>query len=210
MKATIKWVIAVIILYVPLYFLVTTTHLPPPDKPVHQPDDQIDLTRAALVIAKEVFPDINIDSYIHRIDLMVHEIKLLMLRCGGDVNDPEYRIRCINTYLFRTSKISYDHADFFGRTPSNCFLNGIMDTGKGACFTMPLLYLCLAQRLDFPIYGVNVPQHFILRYDDGNYRSNIEVTGQGGMTPDEGYIEDFKILTAELTAGVFMKNLSNN
>lgn len=179
------------------------------DKILNQPDSEIDIAQAALVVAQEVFPNIDIDLYLRRIDQMVYEIRLLMLKGGGDANDPEYRVRAINTYLFYIQKISYDNADFFGRNSSNCFLNGIMDTKKGACFTMPLLYLCLAQRLKMPIYGVNVPQHFILRYDDGNYRSNIEVTCTGAMAPDDVYIEDFQILTGELKSGVFLRNLSN-
>ncbi|MCK5578761.1 MAG: tetratricopeptide repeat protein [Planctomycetes bacterium] len=171
-------------------------------------DRETDIARTALVVAKEVFPEINVDSYLAELDIMAREARVLMFQGGGNMNDPEYQIRGLNTYFFYYKKYEYDHEDFFGRKATNCFLSGIMDTKKGACFTMPLLYLCLADRLGIPIHGVNIPHHFILRYDDGSYRSNIEITCEGAMAPDYVYVEDFKILEKELQAGVFLKNLS--
>ena len=204
-----RLIIGLIFLTIIAFLLLFRSQPPSLDRILNQSDSEIDIAKASLVVAKEIFPDINIGNYLSQLNRMADEIRLLMLKDGGDVNDPEYRIRAINTYLFYIQKISYDLSDFFGRRPENCFLNGILDTRKGACFTMPLLYLCLAQRLKIPIYGVNVPQHFILRYDDGKYRSNIEVTCTGAMAPDDVYIEDFQILTGELKSGVFLRNLSN-
>ncbi|MBI4834342.1 MAG: tetratricopeptide repeat protein [Planctomycetes bacterium] len=178
------------------------------DKMLAGPDNEIDLARAALLVAQEVYPNIDIDSYIKRIDGMADKVRYIIMAGRGNAFDPDYRIRAINTLFFYEEKYEYDTADFFGRQVSNCFLNGIMDTKKGACFTMPLLYLCLTDRLGFPIYGVNIPDHFTIRYDDGKYRTNIETTCKGGVAGDDAYIDICYITDKEIKSGAFLRNLS--
>jgi regulator of sirC expression with transglutaminase-like and TPR domain len=162
------------------------------------------IAETALEVAKEVFPNMNSQQYHAKLDQMAEELRFQI----GTSDDPDFIIRTINTYLFLDEGYCYDNSDFFGRKAKNCFLNGILDTKKGACFTMPLLYLCLAERLGLPIYGVNAPQHFFLRWNDENYRSNIEATGGGGEVPDEQYIRDFHITEGELINGCFMSNMA--
>jgi regulator of sirC expression with transglutaminase-like and TPR domain len=49
-------------------------------------------------------------------------------------------------------------------TPQNYYLNTLLETKKGSPLTLGMLYIILAQKLKIPIYGVNLPQHFILAY----------------------------------------------
>lgn len=172
------------------------------------PDSEIDLGKAALLIAKEVYPNLDIPAYLKQLDNMVDEIKWLMYAAKGNIYDPEYKISAINSFYYFKQKYEYDFNDCLGQTNTNFFLNVIMDEKKGACFTMPLLYLCLADRAGIAIHGVNAPSHFFLRYDDGKYRSNIEVTGKAGINTDGQYAEDFLISKDEIRLGVFLRTLS--
>jgi regulator of sirC expression with transglutaminase-like and TPR domain len=189
------------------YFVISEFDTSPADKPDRNfvlKSRNTAIAEAALEVAKEVFPNLNPQQYYTRLDQMAEELRFQI----GTSNNPDFIIRSINTYLYLDEGYAYDMSDFFGRKAENCFLNGILDTKKGACFTMPLLYLCLAERLGLPIYGVNAPQHFFLRWDDGNYRSNIEATGGGGEVPDEQYVRDFHITEGELAKGCFMSNMT--
>ena len=58
-----------------------------------------------------------------------------------------------------------------------------------------MLYLLLAERLNLPIYGVGVPNHFFVRYDDGQTRINIETMSKGKSCSDAYYIKRHKIPT---------------
>jgi regulator of sirC expression with transglutaminase-like and TPR domain len=83
-----------------------------------------------------------------------------------------------------------------------------MDTRKGSCWTMPLLYLSVAQRLGYPIYPVSAPQHIFLRYNDTNLAmQNIEATN-GGYTPDDEYIYTLEIPQKGIESGAYMKSLT--
>jgi regulator of sirC expression with transglutaminase-like and TPR domain len=48
--------------------------------------------------------------------------------------------------------------------PQNYYLNTLLETRKGSPLTLGILYMILAQKLKIPVYGVNLPQHFILAY----------------------------------------------
>lgn len=177
------------------------------------PDNKIDIGRTALIVAKDFYPDLNIDRCSAKIDDIVREFnklfpELARLNNKG-MQDPDFRIRGMNNYFFLHKGIRYDLIDFELNNPQNVFLSGILDTGKGACVTMPVLYLAITQRLDWPIYGVKTPEHLFLRYDDGKYRSNIEVTGGGGWSPDEDYIKQLQITEEEVKNGVYLKIMSH-
>ncbi|KAF5277932.1 hypothetical protein FQR65_LT15898 [Abscondita terminalis] len=48
--------------------------------------------------------------------------------------------------------------------PQNSYLNKVLESKKGNPITLACIYCVIAQRLDIPIYGVNLPKHFVLAY----------------------------------------------
>lgn len=67
--------------------------------------------------------------------------------------------------------------------PSDLFLNGIMDTGRGTCGNMSMLNVALGRRIGLPVSLACVGSHYMCRYDDGIIIHNIETTntGNGGF-----------------------------
>jgi regulator of sirC expression with transglutaminase-like and TPR domain len=130
------------------------------DRFITMKENDIDIGIVALTLSKEVFPNIDIQAYSKRIDIMVSDIR----RLTKGSTDPDYRVRAMNTYLYKRKGFAYDTSDLETKKPENRFLSGYMDTRKGSCVTMPLLYLVLAQRLGYPVYPVPAPDHLFLRY----------------------------------------------
>jgi len=65
--------------------------------------------------------------------------------------------------------ILYTLKGFKGVTPSkpqskDFYLNQVVDSKMGNSMSLGLLYLILAQELDIPIYGVQLPRFFVLAY----------------------------------------------
>ena len=167
---------------------------------------KVDIGKAALVFAKEIFPEIDIDKYSADIDRMASQVH----RLNAGREDPEMRVSALNTVLYRRERIAYDHSKDAHIRRENRFLNGILETRKGTCVTMPMLYLAVAQRLGYPIYPVAAPDHLFLRYvlPNGNYY-NIEATGEGGQSPDEAYIKEFGVKARALQMGGYMRTMTH-
>ena len=184
-------------------------------------DNEVDLATAVL-ISSELWSDnwseiVNGRIYLSRLDDMALEIREMLRRrkLGADFR----AIRVMNNYLF--DKLGFKSISE-ASDPNSLFLHTVIDKKEGYCLSMSILYLSIGERLGLPLYGVVVPGHFFVRYDDGRVRFNIETTSNGGNASDEHYITKFKVpklngrsiylknLTKIQTLGCFFNNLGNS
>ena len=56
-------------------------------------------------------------------------------------------IRALNTVLFLRHKYQGNRESAFQRLPKNYYLNHVLDSKQGNCFSMPLLYVAVSDRL---------------------------------------------------------------
>ena len=115
-------------------------------KQLNLPEHQVDIGIAALTFAKEVYPDLDVQAYSAKVDDLAHKVRQLATTVR-DPRDPETRIRLLNTVLFRQEGFRYDRDPFSRSKQEYYYLNGILDTKKGICYTLPLLYIAVAHRL---------------------------------------------------------------
>lgn len=169
------------------------------------PENKIDIGYAALILAKEIFPQINIAAYSAKIDEIVVGVEKITK--GSD--NPDFRIRALNTYLYKIYGLQYNKSDPYVKEDKNRFINGVLDTKKGSCASMPLLYLSVAQRLGYPVYPVTAPQHVFLRYEDPKLEmKNIEATNGGGYSPDDEYQATLQVSSDALDHGIYLRTLT--
>jgi tetratricopeptide (TPR) repeat protein len=164
--------------------------------------EEVDLATAALIISERWSKNVYGRRYLQSLDDMAFEVRNRLRATGIG---PNYRaVAVINKYLF--DELGFKSVKE-ATNPSDLFLHSVLDKKRGYCLSLSILYLSLAERLGLPIYGVVVPGHFFIRYDDGRVRFNIETTSKGGSAPDEHYINKFKIPeTAD--DSIYMVNLN--
>ncbi|MBC5765831.1 transglutaminase family protein [Ramlibacter albus] len=171
------------------------------------PEDRIDVGRASLVLAREVYPRLDVERYSSRIDEMVRGARQYM--ASQPSRNYIDTLIAFNTYMFRHWGMAYDHAADARDKQANYFLNGILDTRKGMCITMPLLYMSVAQRLPLFVRGVTAPLHCFLRYVRlAAPHHNIEVTSGGGVLSDAEYIRRYGVPQRGLESGAYMRTLT--
>ena len=169
-------------------------------------ENDIDVGVIALTLAKEIYPDIDVDSYSTKIDALAEQVR----RLARGTDDPDLRVRCLNTVLYRNEQFHASRELSVQRKPENYFLNRVLDTKQGNCFSMPLLYVAVAQRLGWPVYLVHVPDHTFVRYADPAFKQqNIEATSGGGYVPDEKYAVDFLVSAKGRKSGAYLRTLSH-
>lgn len=125
---------------------------------VSRNDEDINLAEAALLYAKEEYPDLDIEKYLRKINLIAEEINKNLSRG----NDPNYLIGEINTYLFAVAGFRGNRGDYYD--PKNSFLNDVLDRKKGIPIMLSVLYMEIANRLGLNLKGVGFPGHFIVKY----------------------------------------------
>lgn len=74
------------------------------------------------------------------------------------------KIKILNFVLFDQHKFSRNTTNFY--SPQNSYINQVLETKKGNPVSLAIVYLAVTQRLELPIYGVNLPTNFILAFKD--------------------------------------------
>jgi len=127
-----------------------------------------DLLRGALLINKYQYPDLDEQKVINEIEAIKRDIWLQMIYESSAVE----KIKLMN-------HIFYNIYGFSGNTtnhqdPQNSYLSQVMEMKKGNQPTLAIIYSVIAQKLDIPVFGVNLPQHFILAYVDESAQPETE------------------------------------
>jgi regulator of sirC expression with transglutaminase-like and TPR domain len=125
---------------------------------VSRPEAAIDLAEAALLIAKEEYPDLEVAPYLSRLDAMAAELRD---RVGG-AGDVHRLIASLSDYLFREQGFRGNTGDYFD--PRNSFLNDVLDRRLGIPITLSAVYMEVGRRLGVRLHGVGMPGHFLVKY----------------------------------------------
>jgi regulator of sirC expression with transglutaminase-like and TPR domain len=124
---------------------------------IDRPDEKINLAKAALYIAQIEYPDLDIDKYLQKLDRMAAEVSQKL----PATLYPLKVIQTIGKYLYEDLKFYGNGSDYYN--PANSFLNDVLDRRTGIPITLSLVYLEIAKRIDFPMVGIGMPGHFIIR-----------------------------------------------
>jgi regulator of sirC expression with transglutaminase-like and TPR domain len=171
------------------------------ERAITGPDAEVDLARAALLVAAEEYPQLPVDAYLHRLDVLAERTRD---RLGGETA-PTVVLQSLVRVLFEEEGLKGNADAYYD--PRNSFLNDVLDRRRGIPITLSIILLEVGWRLELPLEGVNFPGHFLVAYegegidflidafDDGRVRFRDE--GQalldrvygGGVRLREGFFE---------------------
>ena len=142
-------------------------------------DEGVNLAEAALLIAAEEYPSLDIGGYLGRIAQMAERVKD---RVRLEL-EPIAVIEELNRYLFEEEGFRGNSEDYYD--PKNSFLNEVVDRRKGIPITLSILYMETAWRLDLPVVGVGLPGHFIVKYKTAAREILIDPYHRGTLLSEE-------------------------
>jgi regulator of sirC expression with transglutaminase-like and TPR domain len=167
---------------------------------VDRPDTEVDLARAALLIAAEEYPQLVPEPYLQRLDLLAERVRD---RLGDETGGP--------LALEEISRVLFEEEGFRGNTGAfydvrNSFLNDVLDRRLGIPLTLGIIYLEVGWRLGLPLTGVNFPGHFLVRYEgealrlliDPFQRGEVRFEDQAQELLDRVYGGEVRLQTAYL------------
>lgn len=135
------------------------------------------LEEAIFLIASYGYPDISIDNYKMIIDKMALDIEREIYEQGFMNNSAIDIINLINGYLFDDKGFSGNSDDYYD--PDNSYINKVIDRKTGIPVSISILYILIAKRINIPIFGVNLPSHFIIKYQDSKEEFFIDPFNKG-------------------------------
>ena len=127
---------------------------------------QIDLLETLLLISRHWNPSLEIQSLRDEISNLVLDVKNNL----KGSSDTDAIIRSLRLAIHNKAGYRYtEQVDAMGIPINNeeLFLHGMLKTKRGYCMNLSLLYLILGQKLDLPLFGIPLPNHFFVRYEKG-------------------------------------------
>lgn len=115
-------------------------------------------------------------SYEAAIDLMALQIRARLTATAS----AEDKIATINEFIFYEMGFRFPpHSLYAKEIDLYTFLPSVLDSHRGVCLGVSILYLSIAQRLSLPLEIVTPPGHIYVRHRAGDKIINIETTARG-------------------------------
>ena len=121
------------------------------------PDPEIDLAEAALLVAAEEYPGLDVRGYLVRLD----EMGVALRRRLEEEPRPERAVMALNRYLFQEERFRGNTQQYYD--PRNSYLNEVLDRRTGIPITLSTVYMEVARRGGLEVEGVGLPGHFVVR-----------------------------------------------
>jgi regulator of sirC expression with transglutaminase-like and TPR domain len=124
------------------------------------PDGAVPLAETALLLACEEYPQLEISPYLDKLDGIAGLVQPKL----SSQDSPLAKIETINDVLFGVMGFRGNTENY--NDPRNSFFNDVLERRVGIPITLSAVYLEVARRVSFPIVGVGMPGHFLVKYVD--------------------------------------------
>jgi len=180
-----------------------------------QKTEKNDLLEGLIIISRYQYPDLDEEVIYKQLERLEQEI---WLELNNNLTALE-QVRILNHILFEVHKFSGNTNNY--HDPKNSYINTFLESKKGNPISLSILYMILSQRLSLPIYGVNLPKHFVLAYcgtdnflfsdktDENNVLFYINPFSKGGVFSTKE-IEEFLDKMKLDATNQFTKPCNNN
>lgn len=132
-----------------------------------------DLLEGMWLINTYQYPDIELEQLSKEVEQIYYDV---WMEFKTDLH-PVDQIKLINSVLFNKLKFGANTKNF--HSPGNSMLNVVLQTRKGNPISLCIIYMLVAQKLNLPVYGVNLPNLFVMTYKEGDVQFYINAFNRG-------------------------------
>lgn len=120
--------------------------------------EQDNLLKGFLILNRYQYQELDEKEITEQLDKIAKEI---WIELHDDLTALE-KIKIVNHVLFEIHQFSGNITNY--HAPQNSFLNHVLTTKKGSPLLLSVLYILICNKLKIPVYGINLPQHFVVAY----------------------------------------------
>jgi regulator of sirC expression with transglutaminase-like and TPR domain len=122
-----------------------------------QQEDSIPLFEAALSIAQDIDPELDLAALQTETDMLAAR---LQQRLPADASSLQ-KLRLLNYYFYNELGFSGNVNDYYN--PDNSYLHRVLHTRRGIPISLAVLYMELARQIELDVHGISFPGHFLMK-----------------------------------------------
>ncbi|MEQ9304342.1 MAG: transglutaminase-like domain-containing protein [Marinoscillum sp.] len=147
------------------------------------------------LVATYQYPDLDLEE----LNQQIHQLYVEVWREFNEELIPFDQVRILNSVLFNKFKFRANTKNF--HSPANSMINAVLESKKGNPISLCAVYLLIAKKLELPVYGVNLPNLFILTYKSESSEFYINAFNKGlifSRKDIDSYLDQLNIPPQEL------------
>lgn len=121
-------------------------------------EEQDDLLKGVLILSRYQYPDLDETKVRKQLQQIKQDV---WLELHEDLTALE-KVKIINHILFEVHQFSGNITNY--HAPQNSFINNVLESKKGNPLMLSVIYVLICKELNIPVFGINLPQHFVLAY----------------------------------------------
>ena len=143
-------------------------------------EEDVALAEAALYIAGEEYPDLDVPGHLNRLDKLGKEAEQYI----GTQDIPRSVLQRLSEFLFIRHGFQGNREDYYDR--ENSYLNRVLERKLGIPITIGIVYMEVALRLGLVLEGIALPGHFVLRYGPPEWELYVDPFNEGRLLDKAG------------------------
>lgn len=136
-------------------------------------NEQDDLLKGLWILATYQYPDLSFETIQVKIEQLYFETWVTF----QNVQHPIDQIRRLNSIFFEKLAFKANVNNF--HSINNSMINQVLESKKGNPISLAVVYMLIAQKLKLPVFGVNLPNLFVLTYKSEELTFYINVFNRG-------------------------------
>ena len=155
---------------------------------ISKPDPQIDLAAAALCLALDEYPRLDVGHYMDCLAAHADAVRQLLDAIDSSSEpQPGAILDALAQHLFESEGFSGNATDYYD--PRNSFLNEVLDRRIGIPLTLSIVYMEVGQRLGLSISPISFPTHFLVRVRIGELDIVVDPFNKGRVLSNDTLIQ---------------------
>jgi len=143
--------------------------------------EEVDLERGAFLIALYRYPTLDIPAYRETLDEFAEAARPRVENESGAMRGVELAGFLADDLGFSGNRDHY-------YDPSNSYLNRVIDRRLGIPISLSVLYVLIGRRLGLPVAGVNLPAHFVAKYEGRDGEVFLDLFNGGEVISKESCV----------------------
>ena len=121
-----------------------------------------DLLEGWWIVTRTRYPGLKLQQ----VKQQINELRLECWYRMGNLHRKSDQLQVVNHVLYDLHRFKGNSENY--HKPENSYINCVLDTHSGNPISLSVLYVLICQSLGLPIYGVNLPQHFVVALCESN------------------------------------------
>lgn len=122
----------------------------------------VTLERAALALSGIANPDLDVDSYIGKLNEFSNDLTLLL----APKYETEFNLEAFRNFMAGELGFTGNSDDYYN--PANSFVDRVIDRRLGIPITLCLIYMVVGSKAGLSLEGVGLPGHFVVRFGEAD------------------------------------------